>query len=191
MLRFLLLVLLFNNACPKSKLEEELRNDIALSMHNRIYNSNVPHLVYKNKVETVLWLEKMSIKLSNWIKDDFLRKRYLTIIQYEALRAGLDPQLILSIITIESNFNKYAISTKGALGFMQVMPFWLKSLNAGDKNLFDVATNVRFGCTILRYYLLKEKGNIRTALKRYHGSLEDEIYPEKVFYTYNTYWKKN
>lgn len=184
------MIFLCNFIYSKNILEEELRNDIFLSMHSSSYNPNTLSLVFKNKMEAINWLERMSIKLSNWIKDDFLRKRYLTIIHYEAIRAGLDPQLVLSVITVESNFNKYAISNKGALGFMQIMPFWLKSLHVQDKNLFDVATNIRFGCAILRYYLLKENGNIRTALKRYHGSLEDEFYPDNVFYTYNNYWRK-
>ena len=99
---------------------------------------------------------------------------------YEATRADLPPELVLAVIETESNFNRWAISVVGARGLMQIMPFWLKEIGREDDNLFTVSTNLRFGCTILRHYLDREKGNISRALGRYNGSLGKVKYPNKV-----------
>ena len=144
------------------------------------------------KILIVLFTSINIVVAKRWIDDEFLRTRYLTIIQYEATRAGLDPQLILSIITIEGAFNKYAIGSSGERGFMQIMPFWLEQIGLPNQNLFDIQTNVRYGCTILRYYLQKENGNLERALARYNGSLKlpnYNSYPAKVFNAYNKYWQ--
>lgn len=168
---------------------ELLAKDVQTSMHMSVINPLSPHLVFTNEMAANAWLDDMSQRLKKWIKDDFLRKRYLTMIQYEATRAELDPQLILSIITVESKFNKYAISKFGARGFMQVMPFWPVMLGFKNQDLFDTQINIRYGCIILRYYLQQEHGDLNKALARYNGSINKTWYPELVFKAYKRYWQ--
>lgn len=192
-LRVLLYVVFFwvilANQGFASQERELLSPDIALSMHSSIINPITPHLVFANQEIANAWLNDMSNRLKKWIPDEFLRRRLLTVIQYESKRAGLDTQLILGLITIESKFNKYAISNSGAQGLMQVMPFWLTQIGVKGQDLFDTETNIRYGCTILRYYLIKEHGNMHLALARYNGSRGSDIYPNLVYGAYNTYWQ--
>ncbi len=112
----------------------------------------------------------------------------LTQIQYEASRAGLDPQMVLGLIQVESNFRTYAISSVGAKGLMQVMPFWVNNIGTGEHNLFDVRTNLRYGCTILRHYLDIERGDLYRALGRYNGSLGKPQYPNLVVGAWHKHW---
>lgn len=186
--RILVIFLLMINFAIASQERVLLAPDVQLGMRSNIINPISPHLVFSNKDAAKAWLSDMSNRLKTWVPDDFLRTRYLTIIQYEATRAGLDPQLILSLITVESHFNKYAISGSGARGMMQVMPFWLSQIGTPDQDLFDLETNIRYGCTILRYYSQIEHGNIRNALARYNGSLGSNTYPDLVMSAYNRYW---
>jgi soluble lytic murein transglycosylase-like protein len=127
------------------------------------------------------WLLDMSARLETRVPDVQTRVELLKTIQYEATRAGLDPQLVLGLIQVESNFRKYAVSTAGARGLMQVMPFWVELIGDVKRNdLFHLRTNLRFGCTILRYYLNIEHGNMSRALGRYNGSLGRAEYPNAV-----------
>ena len=105
----------------------------------------------------------------------------LTTLYLEARRANLAPDLVFALVQVESNFEVRAISKAGALGLMQIMPFWLEELGRGNDDLFDMATNLRIGCTILRYYLDLEKGDMTRALARYNGSLGQKVYPDKVY----------
>jgi soluble lytic murein transglycosylase-like protein len=117
----------------------------------------------------------------------------LTLLQQvhrEATRTQLSPELVLAVIQVESNFERFAISEAGAQGLMQVMPFWLKELGQPDGNLFELQTNLRLGCSILRYYLDMEQGNITRALARYNGSRGSFRYPEKVFKALSQTWYK-
>jgi soluble lytic murein transglycosylase-like protein len=114
------------------------------------------------------------------ITDDGARNEFLATVHYEATRAGLDPQLVLGVIHHESNFRKYAISVASARGYMQVMPFWVKLIGTPDQNLFQLRTNLRYGCTILRHYLDVENGDVYRALGRYNGSLGRPEYPTAV-----------
>jgi soluble lytic murein transglycosylase-like protein len=118
-----------------------------------------------------------------------MRERLLTAIHYEATRAGLDPQMVLGLIQVESGFKKYAISPVGARGLMQVMPFWVRSIGTPDHNLFDLTTNLRYGCTILRHYLDIERGNLFRALGRYNGSLGRAEYPNLVVGAWKANWQ--
>ena len=129
----------------------------------------------------------MSGRLARRVPDNWMRERLLTVIHYEASRAGLDPALVLGLIEVESGFRKYAISPVGARGLMQVMPFWVGAIGAPDHNLFDVTTNLRYGCVILRHYLDIEKGDLFRALGRYNGSLGRPEYPNMVLAS----WQKN
>jgi soluble lytic murein transglycosylase-like protein len=117
------------------------------------------------------------------------RREFLTTVQYESSRAGLDPQLVLAVINHESAFRKYAISSASARGYMQVMPFWVRLIGTADHNLFHLRTNLRYGCTILRHYLDIEKGDVVRALARYNGSLGRFEYPNVVLGMQETRWK--
>jgi len=112
----------------------------------------------------------------------------LRSVHYEATRAGLDPQLVLGLMQVESGFRKYAVSSAGARGYMQVMPFWVKLIGRPDDKLFDLRTNLRYGCTILRHYLDIEKGDIYRALGRYNGSLGKPEYPNMVRAAWQNQW---
>ncbi|VAW92092.1 FIG016425: Soluble lytic murein transglycosylase and related regulatory proteins (some contain LysM/invasin domains) [hydrothermal vent metagenome] len=143
---------------------------------------------FKDRFDAEVWLLDMSTRLSLKIKDTKKRLHLLRHIHYEATRVDLSPQIVLALIQVESNFDKFAISTAGARGLMQIMPFWLKEIGKEDDNLFNIRTNLRFGCTILRYYLDKEKGNITRALARYNGSLGSYRYTTKVFRALDNRW---
>lgn len=168
-----------------------LTPDIKLAMQNSIFNPLRPHLIFNTSKQANQWLELMSKRLERWVPNKEIRLRYLTIIQYEAIRAELDPQLVLSLITIESKFNQYAVSSQGAMGLMQVMPFWQRAIGNPDQNLFDVNTNIRYGCSILAYYIWQQHGNLIKALARYNGSSltnSDNHYSSLVLNAYNKYW---
>jgi hypothetical protein len=184
----LLSTLLIKNNFAATQIEEQLSADVKTAMASNVLDPITPHLVFDNQSDANAWLNDMDHRLKRWLPDPYWRKRYLTTIQYEAVRAAIDPQLVLSIITIESKFNKYAISNSGAEGLMQVMPFWQKQIGDNNQSLFDMETNIRYGCTILRYYIKKEHGDINKALARYNGSIGKTWYPELVEKAYNTYW---
>ncbi len=135
-----------------------------------------------------VWLVDMSSRLSGYIKDEAERLNLLRVIHREAARTSLEPELVLAVIHTESTFNRYAISSVGAQGFMQIMPFWRKELGREDDNLTEMETNIRYGTTILSYYLKREKGNLTRALARYNGSLGKTWYPEKVLLRWERYW---
>lgn len=147
-----------------------------------------------DRFDAEVWLVDMSQRLKQRIKDrmrgDENLLHLLQKVHMEAKRAELPPELVLSVIQVESNFDRFAISEAGARGLMQIMPFWLKELGRPGDNLFEMQTNLRFGCTILRYYLDMEKGNVSHALARYNGSRGSMRYPNKVFNALRTTWYK-
>lgn len=143
---------------------------------------------FVGKFDAEVWLVDMSNRLSKRVKDPTKRIELLKLVHQEATRAELEPELVLAVIQIESNFRKYAISRVGARGLMQIMPFWLKEIGHPDDDLFDIKTNLRFGCTILQHYLKKEKGNLTRALGRYNGSLGSYRYPKKVYKALDKHW---
>ena len=132
--------------------------------------------------ERVDWLAAMSERLPRkWKPDERQRVEFLKSVRYEAQRAGLDPHLVLGLIEVESYFRRYAVSHAGARGYMQVMPFWTRVIGDGDPAaLFDMRTNLRYGCAILRHYIDMERGDLFRALGRYNGSLGRSQYPEAV-----------
>ena len=144
---------------------------------------------YAAVADNVTWLISMSRRLEKYIPDLLEREAFLRTVYYEATRAGLDPQLVLSVIQVESGFKKYAVSHAGARGYMQVMPFWVGVIGHQDHNLFHLRINLRYGCTILRHYLDKEKGDYFRALGRYNGSLGAASYPQLVFNKWQTTWR--
>jgi soluble lytic murein transglycosylase-like protein len=146
---------------------------------------------FDDRFHAEVWLMDMSNRLSIRIKDTDTRLRLLRSIHREASRRELPPELVLAVIDIESRFDHYAISRVGAQGLMQVMPFWLDEIGHPDDNLMDIDTNLKMGCTILKYYLDMEKGNIRRALARYNGSLGSWKYPDKVMSVLSQHWYRN
>jgi soluble lytic murein transglycosylase-like protein len=143
---------------------------------------------FADRFDAEVWLLDMSTRLERHVTDPRERLEILKAVHYEATRAELHPELVLAVIDIESRFDRFAISRVGALGLMQVMPFWLKELERPDDNLFDITTNLRMGCTILKYYLDRSGGNLRIALARYNGSLGKRKYPDKVFTALSQKW---
>ncbi len=144
---------------------------------------------FKSKLDEVEWLTAMSQRLEKRVRDHGTRIALLKSVHYEASRAGLDPQLVLGLIQVESGFKKYAVSSAGARGFMQVMPFWVKLIGTKSDNLFDMRKNIRYGCTILRHYLDIEKGDLYRALGRYNGSLGRPEYPRLVEAVWKKQWR--
>ncbi|WP_343216873.1 lytic transglycosylase domain-containing protein [Kistimonas asteriae] len=143
---------------------------------------------FADRFDAEVWLVDMSSRLEQFIASDEERLNLLRLIHTEATLAGLQPELVLSVIQTESAFNQFAISRVGAQGLMQVMPFWKNEIGREDDNLTQVATNLRYGCTILSYYLDKEKGNLTRALARYNGSLGKTWYPERVMINWERHW---
>jgi soluble lytic murein transglycosylase-like protein len=167
--------------------EEPLSASVRAVMQKAVSDTAAPKLIFKSETEAYGWLAEMSRRLEKRIPDKAFRLDFLKTVHYEATRAGLDPQLVLGLIQVESGFKKYAVSSVGARGFMQVMPFWVRQIGAPDQNLFHLRVNLRYGCTILRHYLNIENGDLFRALGRYNGSLGQPEYPNMVVGT----WRKN
>jgi len=145
---------------------------------------------FEDRFDAQVWLLDMSQRLEKFVADPETRVDMLKRIHYEARRVGLQPELVLALIEVESDFDEFAISVSGARGLMQVMPFWLNEINLSDKNLFKIHTNLRMGCTILRYYMDMEPNNLGRALARYNGSLGSTVYPNKVIEALHRNWFK-
>lgn len=135
---------------------------------------------FTDRFDAQVWLSDMSQRLATQVEDPQERIEILKRVHYEAQRADLPPELVLAVIDVESNFDRFAISHVGARGLMQIMPFWLDEIGRPDDNLFYITTNLRFGCTILKYYMDMENGDLKRALGRYNGSLGKRGYPNKV-----------
>jgi soluble lytic murein transglycosylase-like protein len=145
---------------------------------------------FDDRFDAEVWLTDMSRRLARQVRDPEERVELLTLVHREAARVELPPELILAVIEVESNFDRYAVSVAGALGLMQIMPFWLDEIGRPNDNLLHADTNLRYGCTILRFYLDKEKGDLRRALGRYNGSLGRRKYPNKVIDKLSKKWFK-
>lgn len=139
-------------------------------------------------MDTRVWVRAMTPRVEGRLGGEDGARRFLALVRYEAMRAGLDPQLVLAVIDVESRFHRYAVSRAGARGLMQVMPFWVKEIGVPGQNLFHERTNLRFGCTILRYYIDRENGNLIRALGRYNGSLGQSDYPNRVLGALRQRW---
>jgi soluble lytic murein transglycosylase-like protein len=162
-----------------AQVEERLAPSVASGLSRAVADNPVPH-DYLARPAVREWLVAMSPKLASRLPDEAARIDFLATVHYEATRAGLDPQLVLGVIHHESNFRKYAVSSADARGLMQVMPFWVRLIGTADQNLFQLRTNLRYGCTILRHYLDVENGDVYRALGRYNGSLGQAEYPTAV-----------
>jgi soluble lytic murein transglycosylase-like protein len=139
-------------------------------------------------LDTRAWVRAMTRRVISHFRDEEAAREFLALVRYEAMRAGLDPHLVLAVIDVESRFRKYAVSKAGARGLMQVMPFWIEQIGGKTDNLFQERTNLRYGCVILRHYLDRERGNMSNALARYNGSLGQPQYPQRVLRAWKERW---
>jgi soluble lytic murein transglycosylase-like protein len=172
-------VLLPMAAHAGAQVEEYLSPSVVAGLARSIADNPVP-ANYAERPPVNLWVTDMSRRLLPRIADERERRDFLATMHYEATRAGLDPQFVLGVIHLESGFKKYALSTASARGYMQVMPFWTRQIGSADHNLFNLRTNLRYGCVILRHYLDIEGGDYFRALGRYNGSLGRSEYPTAV-----------
>jgi soluble lytic murein transglycosylase-like protein len=192
MTRFFLLAVLLSAtaAVAGNQVEERLSDSVRASLQASIADRAVPTLVFASGTENAhKWLYEMSRRLQSRIPDRKVRIELLKTVHHEAIRNGLDPQLVLGLIQVESGFRKYATSTAGARGYMQVMPFWVRLIGEPQHNLFSLRTNLRYGCVILRHYLDRENGDYFRALGRYNGSLGRPEYPDAVRAHWQGTWK--
>jgi len=167
------------------QVEEPLADSVRSALSAAIARSAPPKPVFdstETRLAYLRWLGQMSERLKKRKADHVTRVEFLETVWYESKRAGLDPSLVLGLIQVESGFRKYAISSVGARGYMQVMPFWSRLIGDGNAvRLFHMQTNLRFGCVILRHYLAIERGDLFMALGRYNGSRGRPEYPSLVF----------
>ncbi len=172
---------------------EPLSDSVRVALAGQIADSRPPERAFTTideRIAYLAWLGEMSERLRGRIGDYTARVEFLKTLDYEAMRAGLDRQLVLGLITVESNFRKYAVSVAGARGFMQVMPFWTKLIGDGEpRRLFEMRTNLRYGNVILRHYLDIEKGDLFMALGRYNGSRGRPQYPNAVLAAWHGRWR--
>ncbi len=143
---------------------------------------------FPDRFDAQVWLSDMSGRLARQVGDAEERIAILKRVHHEATRVDVAPELVLAVIDVESNFDRFAISVAGARGLMQIMPFWLAEIGRPNDNLLHIETNLRFGCTILKYYLDMEKGDLIRALGRYNGSLGGREYPNMVLDKLRTKW---
>ena len=141
-----------------------------------------------DRFDAEVWLTDMSNRLRPQVPDHDERLTILRIAHAEAHRVELPPELVLAVIDVESNFDRFALSEAGARGLMQVMPFWVREIGRPDDNLFEIPTNLRYGCTILRYYYDMEDGDLTRALARYNGSTGKRWYSERVLVRLSRKW---
>jgi soluble lytic murein transglycosylase-like protein len=143
---------------------------------------------FQDRFEAEVWLLDMSTRMRRYIPNAEERLSFLRLVHREASKANLRPDLVIALIHAESHFDRFAISSVGAQGMMQVMPFWKAELGRPQDNLTDNATNLRYGCTILSFYLRKENGDLNRALARYNGSLGKHTYSAKVIGFWHDFW---
>lgn len=175
---------LLEQAVAGAQREEPLIDSVRTALSSAIQNAAPPIPEFadtESRLKYLRWLGAMSERLKKKKPEWETRKEFLQTAWYESRRAGLDVALVLGLIQVESNFRKFAVSSVGARGYMQVMPFWTRVLGDGDAGkLFHMQTNLRFGCVILRHYLDRENGNLFLGLGRYNGSRGKAPYPDAV-----------
>jgi len=172
-------------ALAGAQIEEPLIDSVRTALSSAIHNKAPPVPQFANteaRLAYLRWLGEMSERLRKKVADAPSRIEFLQTAWYEAKRSGLDVSLVLGLVQVESNFRKFAVSSAGARGYMQVMPFWTRVIGDSDSaKLFHMQTNLRFGCVILRHYLDRENGDLFMTLGRYNGSRGKSPYPNAVF----------
>ncbi|MEP6608714.1 MAG: lytic transglycosylase domain-containing protein [Burkholderiaceae bacterium] len=179
-------------ACAGAQLYEPMADAVRIALAAQIADSRPPVRRFDNietRITYLAWVAEMSGRLGTRVGDHTARVEFLKTLDYESTRAGLDRQMMLALIQIESNFRKYAISLAGARGLMQVMPFWTKVIGDGEsRHLFSMRTNLRYGAVILRHYLDMERGDLFMALGRYNGSRGRAAYPDSILTAWKSRW---
>ena len=187
-----LLAASLSNAWAGAQIEEPLADSVRSALSAAVGRGEPPKLVFADEAQRqqcARWTQAQEARLRKRKPEELVRHEFLNTVCYEAKRAGLEPSLVLGLIQVESGFRKHAISHAGARGYMQIMPFWSRTIGNGDPStLFHMQTNIRFGCVILRHYLDREKGNLFMALGRYNGSRGRAEYPNMVTAAWRT-WK--
>jgi soluble lytic murein transglycosylase-like protein len=186
----LLLVMVLNIGLASTQLvaaEEKVDPELRQLLSEAINSAES----FDDRFHAEVWLLDMSNRLRPFIDDEATRLNMLRQIHFEATRVGLQPELVLALIEIESRFDSYAISKSGAQGIMQVMPFWLEEIGRPDDNLIVLHTNLRMGCTILKYYMDMENNDLHKALARYNGSSGSRVYSNKVLDALREHWYKS
>ena len=168
-------------ALADRQMDPELRSVIAAVIE--------PTQCFDDKYERAVWFATMEPRLARYVPDDDERDQILHHVHCEARRVGIPPELVLAVIDVESRFDRFAVSSAGAVGLMQVMPFWPRELGMTNDQLVRIADNVRMGTTILGYYLRKERGNYQRALQRYNGSLGRPTYSDLVLDRFVARWR--
>ena len=167
-----------------SQIEEPLSHAVRTALSAAVADAAPPEPVLRTEAEQqayAQWQAASSQRLSRYKNHPTERQEFLQTLWYEARRAGLSLSLVLGLVQVESAFRKFAISSAGARGYMQVMPFWVRTIGDGHEGrLFHMQTNLRFGCVILRHYLDREGGELFMALGRYNGSRGQTPYPQAV-----------
>lgn len=181
-------MLLASAAHAGGQREEALSANVRASLQRALADTAVTRTAFRERADEHAWLEEMSRRLAKRMPNEAERLEFLTTLHWEASRAGVDPQLMLGLIQVESGFRKYAVSPVGARGYTQVMPFWLKAIGSPDHNLFQLRTNLRYGALILRHYIDIERGDLFRALGRYNGSLGRPEYPNLVVGAWKRHW---
>jgi soluble lytic murein transglycosylase-like protein len=180
---------LANEARAGAQVYEPLAASVRAGLQASIADLPAPQHGFSNSVDAVNWLTEMSHRLEPKMPSLNARLDFLRTVHFESTRVGLNPQLVLALIQVESNFRKYAVSRAGARGYMQVMPFWVGLVGRKGDNLFSLRTNLRYGCVILRHYLEIEKADLQRALGRYNGSLGKPEYPNAVIAAWRATWR--
>ena len=177
-------LVVMRQAFAGAQIQEPLADSIRSALAAAVASSAPPRPSFESldqRLDYLSWLGEISNRLKRRKAEHVARVEFLEAVWYESRRAGLEPALVLAIVQVESAFRKYAISAAGARGYMQVMPFWARSIGDGNVgHLFHMQTNLRFGCVILRHYLDLERGDLYLALGRYNGSRGKAEYPEAV-----------
>jgi soluble lytic murein transglycosylase-like protein len=168
-----------------AQVEEPLADSVRSALTRAIANAAPPKPAFETmdeRLKFLRWLGLMSERLRRYQGEHLARVEFLETLWYESKRSGLEPSVVLGLVQVESGFRKFVVSSAGARGYMQVMPFWARLIGDGDASrLFHMQTNLRFGCVILRHYLNTERGDLFLALGRYNGSRGRTDYPSAVF----------
>ncbi|BBP01538.1 lytic transglycosylase domain-containing protein [Sulfuriferula nivalis] len=180
--------LLVTTAQAGQQLYEPMSASVRAALSKAVSDTPVTQSSVLNDSTGQAWLAEMSRRLAKRLPDEDQRNDFLKTVYYEATRAGLDPELVLGLIEVESGFKKYAVSSVAARGYMQVMPFWTQTIGSPEHDLFHLRTNLRYGCNILRLYIDMEHGDLYRALGRYNGSLGKPEYPNMVLAAWKKHW---
>jgi Transglycosylase SLT domain len=172
------LLLLLGSVCASVSFANEQRDPELEPLLRQALNEN--EACFVDRFEREVFFTAMEPKLKRYVGDQTERILILERVHCEGQRLKLPPGLILAVIEVESRFDRWAVSSAGAVGLMQVMPFWPKQLGMSNEQLVRIPQNIRMGCTILKFYLDRERGDYTKALARYNGSRNRRTYPDKV-----------